>query len=228
MRTQCGPLSIPGSWKLTLELAVGLWLSIGAASAATFVTFDAGGTDTLVAGINASGVVAGSYFDRTAEHTCIQHGFVRSADGTITTFDPDAGTNLVHTQTNGINDSGQVAGFFDEYDNNCVLVGTRGFIRNADGTIIYLDPPSGDGLQIAAINNAGTVTGFYFFDGKYHGMLRTANGKFTTFDAPHSIETYPNAINGDGIVVGNFSSKANRNRGFIRPAQGEIIVIKVP
>ncbi len=73
----------------------------------TITTFDVPAVplDLVVAGINASGVVAGSY-STSAE---VAHAFVRAVDGTITIADPPA---ALATQATGINDQGLITGVF--------------------------------------------------------------------------------------------------------------------
>ena len=60
-----------------------------AAAGATFTTIDVNGaSNTYAQAINAGGAVTGYY--QTADYA--DHGFVRAADGTITTFDPTGAT----------------------------------------------------------------------------------------------------------------------------------------
>src|SRR5579871_1553352 len=73
--------------------------------------------------INDSGVVAG---------TVSGSAFVRTPDGTITTF--QAGGNGF-TTARGINNSGVTAGYY--YGGQA----THGFVRDADGTITTFDAP---------------------------------------------------------------------------------------
>src|SRR5438552_15944108 len=71
----------------TTALATSLLLlaTAPAAAGATFTTFDVNGASaTYALGINAGGEVTGDYKDSSGK----DHGFVRAADGTITTFDP--------------------------------------------------------------------------------------------------------------------------------------------
>jgi len=68
----------------------------------------------------------------------VYHGFVRTAAGTITTFDtPGAGT-LMETGTfaSSIDESGDIAGF--DLDETGVF---HGFVRVANGTITTFDVP---------------------------------------------------------------------------------------
>lgn len=66
-----------------------------------------------------NGDIAGSYSDATGT----QHGFVRNPYGTITTFDPPEGNQTVST---GINDLGEVTGYYQYHAGNGPPVG---FIR---------------------------------------------------------------------------------------------------
>lgn len=95
-----------------IGLALSLFsLSSGAvadAPAATysFTTLDVpGATSTYPASINASGQVAGYYFDGAGSH-----GFIYS-NGTFTTLDVPGAT---WTNLSSINDSGQVAGTYSD------------------------------------------------------------------------------------------------------------------
>jgi hypothetical protein len=204
-----------------------LWLPRAPAHAATIVTFDAGGTDTLAVGINTSGSIAGSYFDSTQPLSCIQHGFVRAVDGTITTFDPGNGPpRLVNTATTGINDLGQVVGFYREYDGNCAFVAQHGFVRDPAGAFTSLDPPSGSDLQLVAINNDASFTGYYL-NASYHGVVGTTHAQLTTFDPPRAVNTFPSAINDRGIITGYYMDNEGTH-GFLRNTRGKLSKFDVP
>ena len=142
----------------------------------TITTFDAPGASTgpgtpknfpgpgtLPISINTAGDVAGAYTD--SNH--VVHAFVRSANGTITTFDaPGAGTSsgLVPGTVGGsINDAGNIAGMYSDASNVF-----HGFVRAANGTITSFDAPGvGAGMGLlqgtlgVSINAAGNVTGAY-------------------------------------------------------------------
>src|SRR5262245_43536829 len=136
--------------------------------------------------INSSGEIAGT--------SGILRGFVRSKDGSITTFlVDDFGTRAVD-----INSAGTIVGTY--------LAGigfSHGYVRAADGAITKFDVPGALDTEPAAINPAGTITGFYdradnlFSD---IGFVRDADGSTVTFTVPGSVGfTIPTDINPDGV-----------------------------
>src|SRR5215469_1247555 len=96
-----------GGRKQTTALLVALLLlgsSDLAGAAATYVSFDPGGsTGTVPSQINTGGAVEGYYTDNHA----IPHGFVRTSDGTLASFDP---SGSVATYPFGINNNGVIDG----------------------------------------------------------------------------------------------------------------------
>jgi len=70
-------------------------------------------------------------YRRDTQHR--RHGFVRASTGSITSFDP---TGSVDTTATGINDKGEIGGYFTDKSNI-----THGFFRAADGTITTFDAP---------------------------------------------------------------------------------------
>jgi uncharacterized membrane protein len=78
------------------------------------------------------------------------HGFVRSATGTITEFDPPASSS---TSPLAINNAGTIVGDFVDSS------GQHGFVRSSTGTITVFDAPASSGTGPIAINSAGTITG---------------------------------------------------------------------
>jgi hypothetical protein len=102
-----------------------------------FASFDAPGAGsgrgegTTAAAINASGTVSEAYVDASG----VAHGFVRAADGTITSFDPE-GSVFTSADTLGINSAGTIV--VPYLDSNFVW---HGAVRAADGTITTFDVP---------------------------------------------------------------------------------------
>ena len=201
-------------------------------AAAAFATFEASGAGTgamqgtVALGINTAGDVTGTYLDAKG----VAHGFVRAANGTIATFSaPGAGTApgprkngtgspyFQGTVPVGINAAGVIAGTYIDTNYNY-----HGFVRAANGTIASFDVP-GDitvspyqqamGTRPTAINAAGEITGIYLDPSAcYHGFIRAANAKITTFDAPgagtcseeSSILTFLIGIDAAGDTVGTY------------------------
>jgi hypothetical protein len=136
------------------------------------------GQGTIPVGITDFGVIAGNYVDGNYG----EHGFVRTAEGKITTFDPPGSA---FTSVWSINNFGQIAGVF--FDANFV---SHGFVRSAEGKITTFDPPGavgGDaGTYNAFVNDFGVIAGSYYAannDAEF-GYLRWFAGQFTKFEAP--------------------------------------------
>jgi hypothetical protein len=118
-------------------------------------------SNTFSSAINASGTIAGVYDDGAG-----QHGFVRTPDGTITTFDPGlaptpfcttGSTSIV--PSGAINSSGAVVG-----DCNGVISGTQVvFLRDPLGNFTEITPPNNNphnGMGIfPSINDIGEIAG---------------------------------------------------------------------
>ncbi len=168
--------------------------------------------------INNAGDIAGTY------GSGLNHSFIRTAAGEITTFDVEDSAN---TFADGINESLQVSGYFD--DAVCPaepLPCSHGFIRNPNGELIIFDVPGSTGTFPGKINNAGDVTGSYNdLEGNGRGFIRLANSQtFITFDVPGSVGTEAQAINDAGTVTGAYISFnpdiGYRRHGFVRSALG--------
>lgn len=127
------------------------------------------GTQAL--SLNPEGAVVGQYIDIT----CVSHGFLRGADGSITRFDPlGAGTGAGQgTFVVGNNPAGEVTGYY--LDNNNV---SHGFVRAKKGELTTFDVPgSGSGYLEGTYpfgdNPAGVIGGYYVdANGVQHGFVR--------------------------------------------------------
>jgi hypothetical protein len=130
-------------------------------------TFSISGSQAVPEGINKKGVIAGYYAPGSE-----RRGFVRAADGTVTTFD---GSRHAHVTTvRGINVKGSITGYWQIYHGRF-----QGFIRKASGHSVTFDAPNagtgrGQGTSPLSINNSGAITGWYIDSGyQHHGFLRT-------------------------------------------------------
>jgi hypothetical protein len=86
-----------------------------------------GAVGTYPMSINASMVVTGYY----SVSATVTRGFLRTAEGTITTFSVRDG---VQTVPESINDAGEITGFYENAGGYPL-----GFLRNADGQVTTFD-----------------------------------------------------------------------------------------
>ncbi len=190
------------------------------------------GTEPIA--INTAGDVAGTYID---PNNGAYHGFVRAANGTITTFDaPGAGTGTAQgTVAISINSAGVIAGTYE--DANGVA---HGFVRATDGTITTFDAPGAGSLAWIAslgrkgsapplqgtygfsVNDAGAIAGTYLDASMVlHGFVRTAAGDvITSLDAPGAGTgglqgTLAIGINTAGNITGGYLDSSNVAHGFV-------------
>jgi hypothetical protein len=116
----------------------------------------------------------------------VAHGFVRSSNGALTTFDvPEAGTASGQgTFAFSLSPSGAIAGDYIDASN----VRHR-YLHDANGNITTFDAPDaglnpGQGTLALNINAAGTIAGYdYDSSGVSHAFLRAPDGTFTTYEA---------------------------------------------
>jgi hypothetical protein len=119
------------------------------------------GNSIPIGGINPAGAITGDYLDPSCS---VGHGYLRTPDGTIVTFDP---TGSISTEPLAINPAGAITGFF--FNGSA----SHGFLRNSDGTIVTFDPPGALETFPSGINPAGVIIGSYpDAHGVYHGFVR--------------------------------------------------------
>jgi hypothetical protein len=70
-------------------------------------------------------------------------------------------------------------------------------------------------LLVGGPNAEGTSVGIEITAGVQHGIVVTAEGRFTVIDPPDSTLTAPNYITAENLVVGNFEDSHQVNHGFI-------------
>jgi len=159
--------------------------------------------------------IVGSYLDSNFT----MHGYLRTADGTITPFDPP---NSVGTMPTSINDTGIVAGFFNDGSQNGNL---RVFLRASDGTYSSFDTPTlGSNGAAASLNASGAVAGNVinnicnggiFCTQVDFSFLRTANGTVKTVNDPLGVQgTQLGGINASGEMIGVYYDANGMQHGF--------------
>jgi len=152
----------------------------------TLTTFDVPGAGTglyqgtgcpgCAPGLNQWGAIAGTYIDANS----VQHGFLRSPEGEITSFDaPGAGissyqgTGCPSDCPTSLNDLGAITGIY--IDANFVY---HGYLRSPTGKFATVDPVGSVSTWSSGINDFGAITGYYAdANSVYHGFLRIPCGQ---------------------------------------------------
>ncbi len=190
--------------------------------------------------INPAGTIAGTYVDASF----VEHGFLRTHDGAVISFDfPGAS----FTEALAINPAGLVVGDFCDAttcyrgyvrapDGTFTVIDgsipmginpagaitgfsfdvSYAYLRNPDGTIVTFSPPGSNYTSPSAINPAGAITGYYQDAIGFHGFLRAPDSTITTFDAPGSNVTAPESINPAGEITGVYYDASGVLHGFLR------------
>lgn len=236
---------------LALSLALctlGLGPSVSAQEQ-RITTFDAPGADmtagsyngTYPQALNDFGAIAGAYSDSSGG----LHGFVRTQDGKITTFDAPGTVTGANAFTNprSINVEGVIVGGLYDAENK-----VHGFRRSPDGEFITFVAPgecttSQDvgchGTGAWDINNSGTIVApFEDNSGNFvaHTYIRTPDGKFTTFAVPGSsmeagqgtLPATSSGLNNFGAITGLYYDANNAFHGYLRNPNGTFIKFEAP
>jgi hypothetical protein len=180
-------------------------------------------------GINAENTVIGNYVDANSN----QHGFVRSANGATTEFDPPGS---IFTETNAIDVFGNVVGFY--FDANFV---GYGYLRDPHGNITVIDAPGADhtpgnfnGTFCVGITLTGEIEGV-FVDSNFvlHGFARSPQGRYTTYNVPAAgigpgQGTLPESNDDFGDIAGNYFDATGVSHGFLRNLRGGLTTFDAP
>jgi hypothetical protein len=162
-----------------------------------------GSAKTRIAGINAAGDVTGWYLNGS-----YISGYVRSAQGRVTTF--DLGTALLPTS---INDAGTITGYYlvpVSLDDNW----NHEFIRSPDGDMTTFTPPGTIWPGFLGINDEGTIAGNYQLPPSasnpavYFAFDRRRYGEITTIAPESGWQTMTTGINRAGVITGYYYNAA--------------------
>ena len=157
-----------------------------------FTSFEAPDADTtpndyngtVPNAINDAGAITGAYYDVNN----VGHGFLRSHDGTFTTF--DAPDSVGYTIPVAINLESDIVGYYGDQNGQA-----RAFLRRADGSFVTWSGPDActgapaggfcGGTAAFSINVFGTVAGGYEDPNLVgHVLIRTPAGKLQSFSVP--------------------------------------------
>jgi hypothetical protein len=172
---------------------------------------------TFPRGINDSGVVAGFATFRVPGSV----GFLWDVNHGVTLIQVP-GSAPDTTVVTAINNAGAVTGYYQ--DNNSH---THGFIRSSNGhftTFAIEDNPSTKPL---AITSSGTIAGWVDTGERYsYGFIRKLGGSYALLGTGDD-STSANAINDNGVVVGNGASEGD-GVAFIFDGTGSVKLITLP
>jgi hypothetical protein len=165
---------------------------------AAYISFSVPGAfGTYPTGINASMEVTG-YYNVTPT---VVRGFLREADGTITTFAVGGATSTV---PEGINAAGDITGYYQPGLQGGAGAPVQGFLRYADGHIILIEAPGAYyavGAQPVSISDFDEIAGTYI--AAIPGVFtRSGAGVLTNIQALGGGSAVATAINASGSVVG--------------------------
>lgn len=221
--------SFPGAYYsaplgVSLNHIVGYYLSTTANAAyvqtgSTFVDASPPGSFTsYLSGINKHGVAVGGYCSvgGGCNPEVGERGYMYDvATGKITTIHfPMKGAA---TTAYGINDRGTIVG---GYCPGAVVCPQGAFNPAADGFIetngvfTTLNYPGAQATSAIAVNNAGTVAGYYLINNTGPHAFLYQNGAFTNIDYPGSNFTLALGVNNLGVVAGYFTSSTGALHGF--------------
>jgi len=181
----------------------------------TITVFDPpASVNTLPQRINASGAIAGYYFDAQGNG----HGFVRAPDGTITVILGPMGAGIF---PRSINANGAIVGYYGSPS------GTHGFLRDSAGNITTIDAPGALSTQAIGIDDNGAITGWYqqLQGMRFVGFERDPAGNITSFSP--DFHTKPLSINTEGWTTGSTGGTL-LGHGFVRSSSGTIVVFDAP
>jgi probable HAF family extracellular repeat protein len=166
-------------------------------------------------GINDKGTAVGGYCDTAS---CgggeSQHGYLHSSNGKYTKFDyPTAGYSIA---PEGINNLGQVVGGYCTTSATCPLgfsPSNHAFLLD-HGRYTTLDFPGALGTLAYAINDSGSIAGFYEDSATVSRGYLYQNGTFIGLNFPNSQWTVPLGINNAGTVSGIYQDNNLMTHGF--------------
>jgi probable HAF family extracellular repeat protein len=108
--------------------------------------------------------------------------------------------NSRRTVASGINDRGDIVGYFDNSAGT-----TRGFLRRG-GTVTVIEFPGAAFTEARGIGPTGEIVGSYRMPGEpalnFHGFRLTSAGQFVRVDYPGHINTIVQRILPDGTILG--------------------------
>ncbi|MHC5825932.1 MAG: hypothetical protein ACYT04_61280, partial [Nostoc sp.] len=173
-----------------------------------------GGTNPV--GINDHGEIVGTYYVPNGN---IDNGgyYDPSPYGNVDGFIYQGGNyttlnypNAFYTYLSGINNHGEIVGYYYSFDSNDNSLSAASFIYQ-NGNYTVLNDPSAEAL---AINDRGQIAGIYYdVNGNTDGFVYQG-GTYTIVNYPGAILTEVYGINDRGEIVGYYENANGNISGF--------------
>jgi len=204
--------------------------SVAGAQTYTQVDYPGGcpGNTFLAGGPDPQGTSVGTYFDLA---TCsIGHGFMLTAKGVFTTFDPPGS---IFTAPGFISPQGVVVG---SYNDNSPANVSHGFILDGMKYTV-VDAPGAAGTVLVGISPSGEISGFTCSDpacGNFgapttsHSFVISKKGDYTFFDPPGAISSSTSTVSPSGTIVGNYRDTVGELRHGYLLKNGKYTTIDFP
>jgi probable HAF family extracellular repeat protein len=142
----------------------------------------------------------------------------------------DAPGAQLETGPTGINNRGQLVGYYLEADADATY---HGFLRDARGRFTTIDLPGAKATVASRVNDRGQLVGRYYQtapfrgpDARFRGFLLD-RGKLTRIDVPGAAQTQAVGVNNLGQVVGEYQSPDGIFHGFLW-RKGRFTTIDLP
>jgi hypothetical protein len=186
--------------------------------------------------INTAGDITGYYQAAGADPSTPGNpqGFVRSADGTMTTLTGNTYT-LNGLQPISINVAGEIAGNFPD-----ITFASNIFIRSASGVLSTTSLSEGAAYStvVTGLNASGAIVGYstsgsindgqgFLWDGQGPLPNPVSSAGLNEIDVPGSTGTFPAALNAEEAVVGCYTENG-LYYDFVRYPDGFLKTLRIP
>jgi|SRR5580698_8470008 hypothetical protein len=175
--------------------------------------------------ITDKGVIAGIY-EEDRDGFDYYHGFIRRPNGSIISYDaPGSGG---YTAIQAINQDKSFVGYYEDSQTGR----THGFVQDAAGNFASFDPPNSLATYNWAINDGGTTTGYYVYEGAgcgngvFGGFVRAPDGTLTTYVIDAGVN--PAGINSHDVIAGDYIGDGCHVDGYVRQADGKVETFDYP
>lgn len=163
-------------------------------------------------GVNNSGVAVGFYTNGGGSNRGYEYDIFTRRFTRVLVPGAPPGTAGPSLTAAGINNEGDVAGFFNKTSST-----VDGFLKLDHGGFVTIAYPGASSTQALGVNDFGEVVGTYTTGSGNvavtHGFAWT-DGHFTAVNIPIATSTTVNGVNDEGDIVGFYTTASGRTEGF--------------